>query len=119
MPKNIIKFAVICALPVVIIFGLGFIVWPSSYITIPVFFPFSPYSTNTTTWAQTIFHASNYGWYFFAGYSILIASAVTWISREKNWLASLGVYCAILVVASIIVHVALQMLGYHYYMDVP
>jgi hypothetical protein len=119
LSKNIIKFAVICGLPAVIIFGLGFIVWPSSYLTIPVFFPFSPYSMNTTTWAQTIFHTSNYGWYFFAGYSILIAAVATWITREKSWLVSLGVYCGILAVASIVVHVTLQILGYQYYMDVP
>jgi branched-subunit amino acid transport protein len=119
LSKNIIKFVVICGLPAIIIYGLGFIVWTSSYITVPVFFPFSPYSRDTATWSQTIFHTSNYGWYFFAGYSILIAAVVTWITREKSWLVSLGVYCGVLAVASIMVHVALQMLGYHYYMDVP
>jgi hypothetical protein len=83
LSKNIIKFVVICSLPAVITFGFGYIVWPSSYITIPVFFPFSPYSTNTTTWAQTIFHTSKHGWYFFMGYSTLIAAVITWITREK------------------------------------
>ncbi len=119
MLKNIAKFAVMAGIPSAIVYGLGFIIWPSVYITLPVFFPFAPYSKNTENWTQTIFHTANYGWHFFIGYSVLVAVVAVWISREKSWPMSLVIYGLVCVAASIVVHVLLHMLGYHYYMDAP
>ncbi len=117
--KEIAKFAVMCSLPTAVIFVLGFSVWPSIYLTIPVFFPFTSYSMNTSNWTPTIFHTDTYGWYFLAGYSVTVAAVAAWITRGNKWLVSLAVYCGVLAVASVIVHVVLQALGYQYYMDVP
>lgn len=119
LQKDIAKFVVMCSLPAATIFLFGFLVWPSAYLTIPIFFPFGPYSMNTTTWTETIFHSDKYGWYFLAGYSVVVAAVATWISRGKKWWMSLAVYFGTLVVASIAVHVILHALGYRYYMDVP
>lgn len=117
--KDIAKLAVMCGLPTAVIYVLGFLVWPSIYLTIPIFFPFSPYSMNTTNWAPTIFHTDTYGWHFLAVYSVAVAAVAAWIARGKNWLVSLAVYCGVLAVAAVVVHITLQALGYQYYMDTP
>lgn len=119
LSKNALKLVVMCALPAIVVFGVGFLFWPASYVVVPVFFPFSPYSMNTGNWAQTIFHTDKYGWYFFAGYSVLIAAVTVWISRARTWPVSLAMYLGVVAVAAIVVHVLLRILGFQYYMDSP
>jgi hypothetical protein len=119
MPSNILKVVVLSASPVLVILGLGFVAWPSIYLTAPVFLPFAPYATNLQNHSFTIFHTDNLGLWFFGGHSLLIALLAAWLSQSKSWSFSWLVYGALVVSGAVLVHAGLHVLGFQYFIETP
>ena len=119
MPSYVLKVVVFSAFPVLVIFGLGFVAWPSIYLTAPVFFPFAPYATNLQNYSPTIFHTDNLGLWFFGGHSLLIALLTAWLSQSRSWSSAWLVYGALVVSGAVLVHAGLHVLGFQYFMETP
>jgi hypothetical protein len=119
MPSNILKVVVLSAPPVLVILGLGFVAWPSIYLTARDFFPFAPYATNLQNHSPTIFHTDNLGLWFFGGHSLLIALLVAWLSQNKSWSFSWLVHGALVVSGAVPVHAGLHVLGFQYFIETP
>lgn len=117
--QTMLRLVVFLAFPALVIFGLGFVAWPSIYLTAPIFFPYAPYATNLENYSPTIFHTGNLGFWFFAGHSLLIAILVALFSRAKSWGRTWFLYGSFVVFGALLVHIGLHVLGFQYFMETP
>jgi hypothetical protein len=117
--QTVLRVVVFSAFPVLVVFGLGFLVWPSIYLTAPVFYPYAPYSTNLSDYSPTIFHTDALGNWFFGGHSLLVGALGALFSRIRPWGAAWLTYGAYVVCAALLVHIGLHLLGFRYFMETP
>ncbi|HEY9035073.1 MAG TPA: hypothetical protein VIN71_14120 [Pseudomonadales bacterium] len=105
--------------PAVIVFCLGFIAWPSVYLTIPVFYPYAAYSTNASAYYPTIFHMNAFGHWFFAGHSLVVGILSALSSRSSSWGKACMLYGVYAGCEALFVHIALHLIGFSYVMEAP
>ncbi|HZM36201.1 MAG TPA: hypothetical protein VFC18_17150 [Burkholderiales bacterium] len=91
--------------------------WISWYFLAPLLFPFTAYMGSTAE--QSIFSPERMGWHINAAYSILVATAATWLGRAVTFPKAIALYLGTLVGIALAVHAAMLMLGYHYWYDTP
>jgi hypothetical protein len=97
--------------------AVGWIWWPSMYVTLPLFVPFSAYAWSGSEW--TIFSEQQLGWPINIGYSAMLAIVSVWPTRNLSIGRSVAIFLAAVVALAILVHGVMRFLGFHYWYDSP
>ena len=96
----------------------GIYLWLGTlYLLAPLVLPFTAYTFSGGQW--TVFSERHLFWPINIAYSVVLASATTYLARRVRFWRSVGLFCLIALLAAMAVHGLMAALGYDYWYDSP
>jgi hypothetical protein len=99
------RFVVFAALPLAVVFALGWAHFPTLYFTVPAFLPLGAY-LGSDLWPSLLNSAG-------------IGLIAAYIARTKPWARAFLLFAAVTVATSVLVHLGMNLLGFTYTMEAP